>query len=52
MNLSRRNFKVTKKTLFVFKKQISMNELLISSDQNTSFSITTPNTGVTTKLRD
>jgi len=47
MNLSKRNFKLTKKTLFVFKKQQSTNGLFISSDQNTSFSITTPNTSIT-----
>ncbi|SDZ96253.1 hypothetical protein SAMN05443550_101552 [Pedobacter hartonius] len=47
MNLSKRNFKLAKKTVFVFKNQLNRSGLLISSDQNTSFSITTPNTSIT-----
>jgi hypothetical protein len=51
MNLSKRNFKVSKKTLFVFKNQSGVNGLAISSDPGTSFSITTPGT-VMPKFQD
>ncbi|MET1054307.1 MAG: hypothetical protein ABWY16_03280 [Pedobacter sp.] len=46
MNLGKRNFKVAKKTLFVFKGQSPFNNIIISSDPGTSFSITTPGTMV------
>ena len=44
MNLSKRNFKLAKKTLFVFKKQSGIKGQIISSDPGTSFSIYTPTT--------
>lgn len=49
MNLSKRNFKLSKRTVFIFRKKSGANQMFISSDPGTSFSITTSNTGVVPK---
>jgi len=51
MNLSKRNFKLSKRTLFVFKKQSVVNGLMISADPSTIFGPSTAHT-VMPKLHD
>jgi hypothetical protein len=51
MNLSKRNFKLSKRTLFVFKKQNGINGLFISADPSTVYGPTVVQT-VIPKLHD
>jgi len=45
MNLSKRNFKLSKRTVFLFKKQLGVNGYMISSDPvGTVYGPTTVNT--------
>ncbi|MCX2480039.1 hypothetical protein OQY15_13145 [Pedobacter sp. MC2016-15] len=49
MNLSKRNFKLSKRTLFVFKNQSGRDGLFISADPSTVFGPTATNSGAVPK---